>query len=477
MYRSCELTRLFHPVEIASGTRGLRYHNPGLDRVLSSVLVMIHHLDWHRGRALVSAILSMTICPVVSADEPSFAVRISERFAARAESSTAGPSLKMDYGSFQWWLLDAGGVADLSADGIAFQIIEDPYVLTLGDERFDPLFGLPTLPLDWAGSGHPGTDLHLVQAAAPIRPEWLGELRSLGLEPLQYIHPFTYVVWGTRAETEASERLPWVRWRGEFAPGYRVLPRWRRMESPALEVEILVPNVANPARVTAALEAIGATPSGSARLNPTWTIVTVVLRSDSMAAAAAIPGVYSIQPAPTDGGARGEMSNQVCAGNIDGGNIAFPGYPGWLDTLSLDGSSVIMANVDQGADENHPDLARSISPMHRNDLRRRRHVQPRHPHRGDPGGHRELRGELIGISPRASGWRPGPVWWSSSTRPSTANPTGCCCSWPSPSPTAPPLSSNSWGPSGTPHGYDNDTMQIDIGVRDVDPAIHRAIRL
>ncbi|MCH7884951.1 MAG: S8 family serine peptidase [Planctomycetes bacterium] len=31
------------------------------------------------------------------------------------------------------------------------------------------------------------------------------------------------------------------------------------------------------------------------------------------------------------------------------------------------------------------------------------------------------------------------------------------------------LSSNSWGPAGTPQGYDNDTMQVDIGVRDADP--------
>ncbi|MEZ6083693.1 MAG: hypothetical protein R3E58_07060 [Phycisphaerae bacterium] len=28
------------------------------------------------------------------------------------------------------------------------------------------------------------------------------------------------------------------------------------------------------------------------------------------------------------------------------------------------------------------------------------------------------------------------------------------------------LSGNSWGPAGTPRGYDDDTMQVDIGVRD-----------
>ena len=32
------------------------------------------------------------------------------------------------------------------------------------------------------------------------------------------------------------------------------------------------------------------------------------------------------------------------------------------------------------------------------------------------------------------------------------------------------LSNNSWGPSGSPRGYDIDTKQTDIGARDVDPS-------
>ena len=39
-----------------------------------------------------------------------------------------------------------------------------------------------------------------------------------------------------------------------------------------------------------------------------------------------VPGVYSIKLQPTDGGLRGEMSNQVNANNVDGTNLAFPGY-------------------------------------------------------------------------------------------------------------------------------------------------------
>jgi serine protease AprX len=468
MYRFCELNRLFHPVEIASGTRGSRYHNPGLDRVLSSGVIMIHRLDWLRRSALVAVILPMLICPVISAEEPSIAVRIPERFTARAESSSASPDLRMDYGSFQWWLLDSDGVADLHGEDIAFQIVEHPYVLTLGEERFDPLVGLPNLAPTWTGAGNPGPDLHLIQAVAPIRPAWLDELRSLGLIPLQYIHPFTYVVWGAQAEIETSERLRWVRWQGEFAPAYRVLPRWRRLDSSAVESEILVPNAANPTRVTAELEAIGATSIGSARLNATWTIVTIVLPSDSMAAAAAIPGVYSIQPSPTDGGARGEMSNQVCAGNIDGGNLAFPGYPSWLDTLGLDGAGVIMANVDQGADENHPDLVG-------------RFVQCTGTTCGGAassshGTHTAAIQAATGGSGvsssgflRALGMAPGARLVEQLYSPFYSQPDGMLLLMAESFANGATMSNNSWGPSGTPHGYDNDTMQTDIGVRDVDP--------
>ena len=35
-------------------------------------------------------------------------------------------------------------------------------------------------------------------------------------------------------------------------------------------------------------------------------------------------------------------------------------------------------------------------------------------------------------------------------------------------------SSNSWGPSGSPQGYDIDTLEVDIAVRDADPDVHPA---
>ncbi|NIV37565.1 MAG: hypothetical protein GWN58_51550, partial [Anaerolineae bacterium] len=73
--------------------------------------------------------------------------------------------------------------------------------------------------------------------------------------------------------------------------------------------------------------------------------------------AARVPGVYSIQIEPSDGGLRGELGNQVSANNVDGTNLAYPGYPAWLAGIGLDGSGVTMANVDAGVQDDHPDLA------------------------------------------------------------------------------------------------------------------------
>ena len=111
---------------------------------------MILRLDYPCRSALVSVILLVVSSLIVSATGTPIAVRISDRFATRAENSSASPILRMDYGSFSWWLLYATDVATLNDEGIPFQVIEDPYVLTLGEERFDPLFGEPAHPPGWS---------------------------------------------------------------------------------------------------------------------------------------------------------------------------------------------------------------------------------------------------------------------------------------------------------------------------------------
>ena len=66
------------------------------------------------------------------------------------------------------------------------------------------------------------------------------------------------------------------------------------------------------------------------RWDATFEVVRFSIAGDLIAVAAQVPGVYSIKPIPTDGGARAEMTNQICANNVNASNIAFPGYESWL---------------------------------------------------------------------------------------------------------------------------------------------------
>ncbi|MEX1310784.1 MAG: S8 family serine peptidase, partial [Candidatus Sulfomarinibacteraceae bacterium] len=417
--------------------------------------------------ALVSAAASLVSTGVAGAAETTAAVRISASSAERAQRMLVSPIASFDYDGFSWWLVHPADLARLSDHGIPHVEVTDAYRLTLGGRSFDPLTEEPEHPAEWSATPHPGRDLHLIQAFAPIRGRWLDDLTTAGVIPVQYIHPFTYVVWSRAADLEDLASLPWIRWTGSFAPGYRVLPHWRRPDVETVDLRILVDTHAEPGGIITAPETRGAVRAAAATLDRTWTAVNAGLPAEQVPAAAAIPGVFTIQPKPTGGGARGEMSNQVCAGNIDGGNAAFPGYLDWLDLRGLDGDGVVMANVDQGADQNHPDLLGRFLPC-----------------TGDTcggatssthGTHTSAIQAATGASGvgslgflRALGMAPGARLVEQLYWPFYSQPDGMLLLMAESHSNGAVLSSNSWGPSGTPRGYDIDTKQTDIGVRDAD---------
>ena len=202
-----------------------------------------------------------------------------------------------------------------------------------------------------------------MQFDGPIPSDAKKTMRAGGIEPIQYIYPNTYIVWGRVADRTGLSGKPSIRWTGDFAPAYRVQPQWRELQGDALDVKILIYRGAD-------------TPTRSSRRSPAWVASSTTrlvvndrlevagfkLPGDRMQAAASIPGVYSIQLQATDGGSRAELSAQINAGNVDGSNLAFPGYQAWLTGLGLSGSGVIVANVDEGVDEGHPDLSARMVP-------------------------------------------------------------------------------------------------------------------
>lgn len=71
------------------------------------------------------------------------------------------------------------------------------FSLTLGEETFDPMTQVLVMPTVWEMASQTDTDLRLVQFDGPIQESWVESLREMGMEPVQYIHPYTYITWAS----------------------------------------------------------------------------------------------------------------------------------------------------------------------------------------------------------------------------------------------------------------------------------------
>jgi len=380
------------------------------------------------------------------------------------------PDQVIDYGSFLWATLTPDHTTALDAAGIAYEPIADAFTLDLGGERFDPMVQAPVFLSPNMQQADPvGKDLRLVQFKGPIKDAWLGRLENSGLEIVQYIHPYTYIVWGTRANLAMASEAQAVRWTGDFAPQYRLLPVNRALPEASLTVNVLLYRGADVDGLITSIQRLGARLISSAIMDRTLAIAQFEVSSSLLDEIAALPGVYSVQPVPTDGGERGEMSSQVNAGNYDGTNLAFTGYRGWLENLGLSGAGVIIANVDSGVDDNHPDLVNNMLPCIGSSCAG--NTQSNHgTHTAGimaadgASGMLDVRGFLRGL-----GVAPGANLVEQLYSPTYTYANGMLTLMQQSYTNGASLSGNSWGPSGTPKGYDADTRQVDVGVRDVDP--------
>lgn len=373
----------------------------------------------------------------------------------------------IDYGRMQWVVASAEQLVLLRANGISVTGIAEPFVLDLGGQRFDPLVTAPPAPAGWDRlADSDGADWRLVQFAGPVRQAWLDDLRAAGLEPAQYIHPFTYVVWGTRAALSEAATRAAVRWTGDFLPAYRVLPRWRALDADSIAVHVTVHHDTD---LGVGLRAAGATFVARADVDRHFSSVELRVGGDRFAALAALPGVYSIQPVPTDGGLRGEMSDQINAGNYDEDGFAFPGYLDYLADIGVDGNGVIVADVDGGVWDTHPDLVNRMLPCS-GDTCGGSQTDSHGTHTSGiiaadgSSGTTTSNGFLRGL-----GMAPGANLIEQVYSPTFTQAGGMLKLMTDSVRNQAVTSGNSWGPAGSPRGYDDDTRQVDVGVRDADP--------
>ncbi|MEM1081558.1 MAG: S8 family serine peptidase, partial [Pseudomonadota bacterium] len=309
--------------------------------LISSVLTSFRH-------TALGLTLGLLLSSVAFADD-----RWVKVYDPDSELKRSLPQGAIDYGNFVW--MAESQWAELDGTGRA-QTLANPFRLTIGEQRVDPLEGLPSSDDGWFDSPrHTEADFRIVQFNGPIKREWLNELRGRGIEPVQYLHPYSYIVWADAGAMGSSRSVSQVRWSGEFLPVMRV-PEQSRQSSQTHAHSMALIHAGTKDRALHALQEANIEVSISAPLNNRFHLLQLVATPDQYQAIASIPGVFTVQQIGQDAGPRGEMSNQSVVGGYDEFNQIFPGYRSWLDPTGLDGSGVVVGIVDGGVRESHQDL-------------------------------------------------------------------------------------------------------------------------
>jgi len=170
------------------------------------------------------------------------------------------------------------------------------HTLRLGEVAFDPAVEAPSLPDGGADRTPPRRTCTSCSSTGRSPRDAFARLRAAGVEPVRYVHPDTYVVWGRAADRDALRGSARIRWTGDFAPAYRVLSPWRERAGETLDHESA--DLPRRGRRHRRLGARAHRDRDRARtvVDDTFVIAGFRLPGALMRFAAAIPGVYSIQP-------------------------------------------------------------------------------------------------------------------------------------------------------------------------------------
>lgn len=354
------------------------------------------------------------------------------------------------------------------------------YVMDLGGERFDPAIATPqpTQPW-WQQSNQAG--LRLVQFAGPIQPDWLSQLRDSGLTVLQYIHPYSYVVYGDAAALGRAVSAPQIRWSGLMLPGYKVQASQRELDSTSRPTMMLVARQADRSALASTLSEVGAVVQLQTPLDSNFDIVQLDVAGSAYLQLAQDPGIYAVQAITQDAGPRGESSNQAIVGGYGPPptNTIVPGYVAWLLDAGYNGSGVTVAIVDGGIRTTHLDLASRMVPCltaggtptsctTANDSHGT-HVAGAVAGTGASGTllNGFLRGQ--GVAPGANLVQQRYPSFVSGAGPGGMIANGMLSIFKETALSGAQVANNSWGPSGTPQGYNIPTQQVDMIVRDANP--------
>jgi serine protease AprX len=412
--------------------------------------------------------------PMTTAAADSVWVRIHHAADHPALTSSPATAELADYGSFQWGQISANDARDLQNAGLRMTVLDAPFEMTMGGERFDLVEAEALRTRFSPYQADPSGDFHLVQFDGPVRSEWLRELRATGAKVVQPVQPFSYYVWATAEQISATRSLGSVRATSPLLPEWKVQPHLRDFDAEVRPTMALISG--HDLRNTAeAMRLAGADIISVTRLSAHFQVVHLDVAGDLYMDLGQIPGVYTVQEITQDAGPRGEMSNQSIVGGIDNGSIV-PGYLDWLNPTGYDGSGVIVGIVDGGVQENHPDLVDNIMPCTGTEGSCTGASGSHGTHVAGAVGGTGVSGvtDSLGFL-RGQGVAPGAGLVNQAYGPFLGGgpggmvPEGMLRIMKDSADSGALLTNNSWGPSGTPQGYNIPTMEIDFISRDALP--------
>lgn len=367
------------------------------------------------------------------------------------------------------------GLAACPAAFAASPLPDSAYLLDLGGTRFDLRQRSPR----YARGSDSGPNLRLLQFQGPIRAEWLTALRAAGVEPLQYIHPYSYVVWADAERLRQVTRREEVRASGDFLPEFRISQDSRGLNDAPQALKLVVSRKRDPALRDAQIRALGAQITSSTAFDANFELLQLQAPGSQIEALAALAGVYAVQrlePMTEAQALRGEMSQQsVVGGHGEAPDFVIaPGYEQWLIGAGYDGSGVIAGIVDGGLRSTHKDLLGQTLPC----------ISGADPSSCSPGSSDHgthvaaavagsgasdirhngfLRGQGVAPGAKLVSQRYGPFIGAG---PGGLVAAGMLKIFRESALSGAVLTNNSWGPAGSPKGYDIPSREVDVIVRD-----------
>lgn len=285
-------------------------------------------------------------------DDPVVAARLLAR----------GGKLVADYGSFEIIQADPAAVAGES------NRVESAVESNFIELHAAQLDTRTTATKSWRrarGSFH-GQRLHLIQFAAPVKPEWRAELEGTGVKIISYIPQNAYLIYGddaTLAQAQAwAGTNPVVQWEGAYNDDWKINPaaratnalgqaRWPGTTTFAIQ---LVDDPSANSNTLAQVDALKLAPVERESRVLGYRNLFVELPPERLAELATNTDVISIQPYfPRQ--KLCERQAQIMAGNLSGNVPSCPGYLAWLagkgfTQAQFDASGFVVDVSDSGVD-------------------------------------------------------------------------------------------------------------------------------